>query len=190
MTELMTLEEVAGYLRVNEKTVYRMVSEGSIPALKIGHLWRFKKSVIDDWLDQKARGTSARILVIDDDEGICSLVQDTLEGEGHEVAVATEAIEGLKLAKSQDFDMIFLDLKMPGMDGAELFRQIRTVKPNQPVTIITGFPGSELMKAALAYGPVGIMKKPFGESDIITVVNSCLRCGTPAKQKPARKIAL
>ena len=76
--------------------------------------------------------------------------------------------------KQRDFDLVFLDLKMPGMDGAELFRQIRTIKPRLPVTIITGYPDSEMMVRALAQGPFGVMNKPFGESDIVAAVNTFL----------------
>src|SRR3989304_6214729 len=86
MQELMTLEEVANYLRVNEKTIYRLLNDGAIPAMKIGHLWRFKVSEINEWLDQKAvknvKGNKTGILVIDDDATVCSLFKDTLKGMG------------------------------------------------------------------------------------------------------------
>ncbi len=82
---------------------------------------------------------------------------------------------GLELVKQQDFDLVFLDLKMPEMDGAELFRQIKTIKPKLPVTIITGYPDSDMMARALAQGPFGIMSKPFGESDIVAAVANFLR---------------
>ena len=63
---------------------------------------------------------------------------------------------------------------MPGMDGAELFRQIKTIKPRLPVAIITGYPDSEMMARALTYGPFGVMNKPFSESDIIAAVSNFL----------------
>ena len=79
--------------------------------------------------------------------------------------------------KGQDYDLVFLDLKMPGMDGAELFRQIRVAKAELPVTIITGYPDSDLMMSALTHGPLGIMNKPFNPSDIMTAVKNYLRFG-------------
>ena len=177
MSELMTLEEVASYLRVNEKTVYRLLNEGNIPAMKVGHLWRFKKSAVDDWLNQKSVRNKAEVLVIDDDEAICSLFRDTLEGTGHTVTTISESTKGLELVKSRDFDLVFLDLKMPGMDGAELFRQIKAIKPELPVTIVTGYMDSDLMTKALAYGPLGVMGKPLNGSDILTAVNNYARFG-------------
>lgn len=175
MAELMTLEEVADYLRVTKKTIYRLLRQHKIPASKVGHQWRFEKARIDEWLHQnpvEARGT---ILVVDDEETIRSLFKETLEELGHRVMVAGAGPEGLDLVKKRDFDLVFLDLKMPGMDGAELFRQIKTIKPKLPVTIITGYPDSDMMARALAQGPFGVMEKPFGEEDIIAAVNNFLR---------------
>ncbi|GAJ07288.1 unnamed protein product, partial [marine sediment metagenome] len=117
----------------------------------------------------------ANILVIDDEEMIRTLFKETLEELGHKVITAETASKGLDLVNQQDFDLIFLDLKMPGMDGAELFRQIKTIKPKLPVTIITGYPDSDMMARALAQGPFGVMNKPFGETDIIAAVNNFLR---------------
>ena len=185
MQELMTLEEVANYLRVNEKTIYRLLNEGAIPAMKIGHLWRFKVSEINEWLDQKAvknvKGNKTGILVIDDDATVCSLFKDTLKGMGHAITTSNDPYKGLELVKSYDYSMVFLDLKMPGMDGAELFKQIKAVKPDLPVTIITAYPDSDSMMRALAHGPFGIMRKPFKESDILMAINSYVLAGTLVK---------
>jgi excisionase family DNA binding protein len=172
---LMTLEEVADYLRVTKKTIYRMLERRSIPAMKVGHQWRFDSASIDLWLRQNSSETVADILVIDDDETLCTLFQDTLQAEGHVVKTVSEPAMGLELVRNQDYDLVFLDLKMPGMDGAELFRQIKAAKPELPVTIITGYPDSDLMARALAYGPLGIMKKPFTSSDILAALNSYLQ---------------
>ena len=174
MTQLMTVQEVAAYLRVTEKTIYRLLKRGRIPATKVGHQWRFDKSSIDEWLQRKSVGDNATILVVDDEEVIRLLFKETLEELGHKVITTEAGSEGLDLVKQRDFDLVFLDLKMPGMDGAELFRQIRTIKPELPVTIITGYPDSALMARALTHGPFGVMEKPFGESDIVAAVNNFL----------------
>ena len=174
---LMTLEEVANYLRVTTKTIYRLLDKRTIPARKVGRQWRFDKASIDIWLRQKSAEKAAKILVIDDDETVCSLFKDTLEGSGHIVTTVNESSKGLELVKNQDYDLAFLDLKMPIMNGAELFRQIRLTKPKLPVTIITGYPDSDLMMNALTHGPLGIMSKPFRGSDILAAVDNYLRFG-------------
>ncbi len=175
MTELMTVQEIADYLRVTKKTIYRLLEQGNIPATKVGRQWRFDKASIGKWLHRSLVGGKASILVIDDDETIRSLFKETLEDLGHGVTGAEASSEGLELVKQRNFDLIFLDLKMPGMDGAELFRQIRMIKPELPVTIITGYPDSDMMARALAQGPFGVMNKPFGESEIISAVDLFFR---------------
>ncbi|MGD9118911.1 MAG: response regulator [Dehalococcoidia bacterium] len=181
MAKLMTLEEVADYLRVTKRTIYRLLDKHTIPSTKVGHQWRFDKAAIDVWLSQSSPEAAAKILVIDDDETICSLFRDTLEEAGHTIATASESLKGLELIKGQDYDLVLLDLKMPEIDGAELFKQIRKSKPGLPVIIITGYPDSDLMMEALTYGPFGVMKKPFNDSDILSAVNNYLRFGRQNK---------
>ena len=174
MTELMTLQEVADYLRVTEKTVYRLLKRGRIPAVKVGRQWRFDRKSIDKWLHQNSAGTGVAILVVDDEEIIRLLFKETLEELGHRVIAVESGFEGLELVKKQDFDLVFLDLKMPGMVGDELFGRIKDIKPGLPVTIITGYPDSGMMARALDQGPFGVMNKPFSQSDIIAAVNTFL----------------
>lgn len=175
MAELMTVEEVASYLRVTERTIYRLLKRDSIPATKVGHQWRFDKVAINEWLRQNSEGAKKRILVVDDDEMIRVLFEKTLEELGHSVTTAESSSSGFKFVERFDFDLVFLDLKMSGMDGAELLRRIRGIKPGLPVVVITGYPDSEMMSRALAQGPFGIMNKPFAESDIVIAINSFLQ---------------
>jgi len=175
MAELMTVEEVARYLRVTKKTIYRLLKGGKLPAIKLGHQLRFVKASIDRWLQQKSIKAKANILVVDDEETIRALFTETLEEQGLTTTTAKDGSEGLGLVKQQDFDLLFLDLKMPGMDGAELFGQIKTIKPDLPVIITTGYPDSDMMTRALARSPFGVMNKPFTEHDIIGAVNNFLR---------------
>jgi excisionase family DNA binding protein len=59
VSEVMTLYEVADYLRVTKKTIYRLLSRGSIPAAKVSHQWRFSRDSIDEWLQQNSVGATA-----------------------------------------------------------------------------------------------------------------------------------
>jgi excisionase family DNA binding protein len=175
--EFMTLEEVANYLRVTRKTIYRLLEKGFIPSWRVGRQWRFDKDSLYTWLNQNTINKAARILVIDDDESICSLFTDIFAESNHTVITVNDSSTALELMKDHDYDLVFLDLKMPGMDGAELFRQVRLAKPDLPVTIMTGFPDSDLMMKALDYGPLGVIKKPFRGADILAVMNNYLRFG-------------
>lgn len=175
MAELMTMEELEQYLRFTRKTIYRLLKKGSIPATKIGNKWRFDKEVIDKWLRHNMEGVKARILIVDDDELILSLFKETLEEQGHTVVTADTSAKSLVYVMQQNFDLIFLDLKMSGTDGAEILREMRGVKRKLLVVIITGYPNSEMMERAMKQGPLGIMLKPFDDSDIMAAVNSFLR---------------
>jgi excisionase family DNA binding protein len=175
MPELMTIEELEHYLRFTRKTIYRLCKEGSIPAIKIGRKWRFDKEAIDEWLHHGVDGARKCILVIDDDEFILSVFKETLEEAGHTVITADTGQKGLAGIMKQDFDLIFLDLKLPGTDGAKILSEIRAVKEKLPVIIITGYPDSEMMENAIKLGPIGLMKKPFDNADILNAVNSFLK---------------
>ena len=105
------------------------------------------------------------------------MFKEALAGTGHIIEDVHDSMKGLEIVKHIDFDIVFLDLVMPGINGAEMFKQIKLVKPELPVMIITGYPDSEFMMSAMASGPFGIMKKPFTASDIIAAVNNYLRFG-------------
>jgi len=174
MAELMNIEELEHYLRFTRKTIYKLLKKGSIPAIKIGNKWRFDKELIDNWLRHGMEGTKVHILVIDDNELIRSLFKEVLEEQGHTVVTADTSAKGLAHIVQRDFDLIFLDLKMSGTDGAEILREMRGVKHRLPVVIITGYPDSEMMDRAMKQGPLGVMLKPFDGSEIINAVNSFL----------------
>jgi len=176
MAELMTVEEVADYLRVTKRTIYRLIMRRDIPTTnKVGRQWRFDKASIDEWLQQSSARKKVDILVIDDEEVIRSLFKEALGRLGHRVLVAESGSEGLEIVKQRDFDLVFLDLKMPDIDGAELFRQIKAIKPQLLVIIITGYPDSDMMARALDEGPFGVMNKPFSASMIVAATNNFLR---------------
>jgi len=181
LDQLMTVQDLADYLKVTVKTIYRLLERGSIPATRVGHLWRFDKADIDNWLRQNTRKITAGILVIDDDVNIGVLFQEALRDTGHTFDAVQDPSKGLDLIKNGSYDMVFLDLFIPGTDGATVFRRIRLVKPDLPVTIITGYPDSDLMMSAMSNGPFSIMKKPFTVSDILAMVNNYLRFGMTIK---------
>lgn len=174
MSDIMTIEELAIYLRVHKQTIYRLVKRSAIPAIRIGHQWRFEKESIDEWLRARPVERSSEILVVDDDESIRALFAEILGRAGHRVALARDAREAIELFSKSDFALVFLDLLLPGIDGAGLFKKLRAIKPGIPVIIITGHPDSNIMSRALMEGPFGVMRKPFSKDDIITALSNFL----------------
>ena len=116
-----------------------------------------------------------RILIVEHHELNRDMLSRRLRRQGYAVTQASDGTEALEKLNSCEFDLMFLDLKMPGMDGADLFGLIRELKPELPVAVITGYPDSEMMARALAHGPLMVMNKPFGEAEIAGAVNVFLR---------------
>ncbi len=109
-------------------------------------------------------------LIIDDDSIIRELFSRALPEFGWNTVVADSGEAGVEAFGAQQFDLIFLDLVMPGMNGAETFREIRKLAPNAYVVIITGYPDSTIMAEALDIGPFAVMKKPFSLEELGVVL--------------------
>jgi excisionase family DNA binding protein len=170
MNALLTPQELAEMLQLNSATVTRKAKKGEIPAIKIGKQFRFDKDQIDKWLLHHTVGRPAHMLVVDDEPVIGQLFRDSLGKNGYKVTITTSSLEALELVSKQHFDLIFLDLVMPEIDGSELFQRIRKIDKQVPVAIITGYPDSELLIKAKKQGPFIIMIKPFGDDEILQAV--------------------
>ncbi len=188
MTELLTVRELAQYLKLNPATVTRKTARGEIPAIKIGRQFRFHKEQIDKWLSQQALGRSIHILVIDDEPIIGQFFKDSLSKKGYQVTATTSGTEALELFATNRFDLIFLDLVMPGLDGCELFQCIRKLDEHVPITIITGYPDGELLTRVMEQGPFLVLKKPLNTNNIRKTVRSLVGSIEPAADKQQAKI--
>jgi len=93
---------------------------------------------------------------------------------GHTILVTSTSAKGLEYVERLEFDLIFLNPKMPEMDGAELLGRIWEIRPEVTVTIITGYPDSEIMARALERGTFSVMKKPIGVSDIADAIKKSI----------------
>ena len=102
-----------------------------------------------------------KILVIDDEPGIRSLLDTLLRRKGYEVVLAESGQKGLELFRRERPDVIVLDLKMPGMDGLMVLQQIRSLNPKQPVIILTGAGTPEAEQQVRALGVTEFVEKEF-----------------------------
>ncbi len=172
MNRLLTVKEVAQYLNVKPVTVRRRANSGEIPSIRIGNRIRFHKQQIDSWLLQRSNGRPVHILVVDDEPLVGELFKESLNENIYQVTTTLSSLEALELVSNKHFDIIFLDLLMPELDGAELFQRIRQTDNRVPIAIITGYPDSELMRRAMEHGPFTVMKKPFNSEDILDTLRS------------------
>lgn len=182
--EMLDVAQVARYLKTSEQTVRRMARRAVVPAFKVGRAWRFKKSSLDRWADHcsesgRSRPHRAKVLVVDDDELILSVMQVVLERHGLTPLTTTSGAEALALIEADPPDVVFLDLKMPGMDGPETLRQIRAKWRALPVVILTAYPDSELVSRALEYSPITMLSKPARADQILDAVQEAMRSRAP-----------
>ena len=110
-------------------------------------------------------------LVVDDDEQIRALLTRALEAHQWQALAVASGEAALAALDDRSFDLIFLDLMMAGMNGAETFQEIRRKEASAQVVIITGFPDSGMMAEALKTGPFAIMLKPFDLKHLHTVLD-------------------
>ena len=186
----LTTEEVLAYLQVNLRTVYRLIKAGKIPAVRVGRQWRFRKRDIDAWLDSQrtqsggsapaalVRHGRARILVVDDEASIRDLLAKTLALAEYDVDTASDAATALNRIRASEYDLLIADLRMPGMDGLALVRQVKGIRAELPVIIITGFSTETSAIEAVNLGVAGYLRKPFRVPEVLAAAAKAL--GVPA----------
>ncbi len=120
---------------------------------------------------------SQHILVIDDEEAVRTSFTLALGGAGFEVDTAESGEKGLQMKKDTEYDLIFLDLKMPGMNGVETLRQIRKTDKEVPIYIFTAFHKEFFEELKIARSEMlsfEILKKPVGTDLIVTLTKLIL----------------
>src|SRR5665647_1120775 len=118
--------------------------------------------------------TKSKILVVDDDEVVRLSYRRSLVSTRCNVEVAWNGIEALQAMEQHPFDVILLDLRMPGMDGMSVLKTIKEKWPDSEVIIITGYPAVESAKEAVALGAYDYLAKPAGPDDVINAANGAM----------------
>ncbi|MCD6397800.1 MAG: response regulator [Spirochaetaceae bacterium] len=102
-----------------------------------------------------------KLLVIDDEQIVLDSVKRILSKESYNLTLTTKSREGLKLALSEDFDLILTDIKMPEIGGMRVLRDIKREKPETPVVILTGYATVQSAVGAMKLGASDYLEKPF-----------------------------
>lgn len=118
---------------------------------------------------------TGKVLVVDDDAVVGQSITRVLEGEGCTVRAAASGPEALAACEQQDFDLVFADIRMPGMDGLEVTERLKRSRPGVPVVIITGFGSEANERRARELGVSAFVHKPLTPAAIVENAELALR---------------
>jgi excisionase family DNA binding protein len=181
----LTTADALAYLRTAPRTLYRFLATGKIPALRVGHQWRFRKADLDRWVESRSRPflpdqpnqktpqpantlqRARRVLVADDEATVRELLSRIFEVAEYEVEVVPDGFAALARLRAAQFDLAVTDLTMPGMGGLELARQAKRLWPAIRVIVITGNPSQSSAIDAVNLGVDGYLTKPFRAIDLL-----------------------
>ena len=110
------------------------------------------------------------ILVVDDLKSIRLTLGSILEDEGHNVVLAENGYQAIEAAKQIPFDLIFMDIKMPGINGVQTFREVKKINPRAAVIMMTAYSEEEVIRRAISRGAYTCIYKPFDVEKLMTVV--------------------
>ena len=176
---LLTVQEVAAALHVHSNTVRHWSDEGLLKSSRIGPRGdrRFSWEDIDSFLNRWDAGAQSvnshwrKVLIVDDERRVRGLLKDIVEGQGCEAVSVESGERALEELEKRDFDLIFLDLVLPGLDGVDVLKAIKARGNNVVVAVVTGYGDDPVALEAMSLGPLVLVRKPFDTADIIRVVD-------------------
>ena len=172
----MTVRELSDYLRLDRMTIYKMLKDGSIPASRIGHQWRFFKEDIDEWIRSLRTGPKTNLLLVTDDVSVVTLFQAGLSDNSYISTIVTNSDEAVTLASTGEFHLVFMELSA---SAVECFCQIRCNNETIPVIIFANEENGELVQKAMNVGTFTLVKKP-GTADDVQSIFAALPSARPA----------
>jgi CheY-like chemotaxis protein len=126
-----------------------------------------------------------QVLVIDDDAVVGRSFERVLSGKGYEVSTALNGEDALHTMEGKDFDVVFTDIKMPGIDGLEVTERIKAKCPWTPVVVVTGYGNAENEARASVLGANGFVRKPLTPEIIESITLKALHPDEAAEKSEA-----
>jgi two-component system response regulator AtoC len=116
-----------------------------------------------------------KVLIIDDDEAICAILKDVLTIEGYDVSYSLTGEEGVKKYMDELPSVLLLDLRLPGMDGLAVLKEVISFDPDAIVIMITGYGSVDSAVGAIRLGAVDYLQKPLSNDEILLKIENALR---------------
>lgn len=110
--------------------------------------------------------TKPRLLLVDDEVLFTDNLSKLLTRRGYEVSAVNDSWQALRVAEEQEFDVVILDQKMPGLDGIDVLRELKSKVPDLEIIILTGHGSLEIGIAGLQLGAYDFIRKPIGLSEL------------------------
>ncbi len=112
------------------------------------------------------------VLIVDDNKSLCRVLSYILNQIGYATTIASDGLEAIKMAAETPFDIILMDIRMPHMNGVEAFKEIKKLRPDAAVVMMTAYSVEELVQEALEEGAFGIVYKPLDTEKIVTLIET------------------
>ena len=116
-----------------------------------------------------------KVLVVDDLYGIRVLLKEVLEKDGYEMYQAANGMQALTILEEHQLDLVLLDVKLPGMNGLDVLKQIKLRYPHIGVIMMTAYEELDLMKEAKSFGACAHFSKPFEINEVRRIISSCIK---------------
>ncbi len=120
----------------------------------------------------------AKILVVDDEPDMIWAISNVLLSENHSVVSVNSGEEALAKVKDNSIDLVLLDFRLPGMDGIQILEQIKRLRPELPVIMVTGYGGVEEAVQSIKLGAAHYLSKPFDNDQLVEAVSKALEMNT------------
>lgn len=112
------------------------------------------------------------ILVVDDDTDLADGIADVLDAKGFKVSVANDGFAALDQVKKDRFNIVLMDIRMPGINGVETYRRIKGIKPGIKVILMTAYSTENLVEEAIDEGVCQVMNKPIDLDGLIALIEA------------------
>ena len=116
------------------------------------------------------QANETNVLIVDDDNGIRFTLEGIIEDEGYPVRGAADGYKAIELVKETAFHWVFMDIRMPGMNGVETYLEIKKIRPEAKVVMMTGFSVEDLVKKALEEGVYAVLYKPLPVEQVLSLI--------------------